>query len=182
MQESLFRRWAGVKPGMIVLCAAIAVGGCTMTETQQRTASGAGIGAGVGAAGGALIGALTGNVGAGAAIGALSGAAVGGAGGYITDQQAQRQQAQDDSGPASPAERVAASAAGERAAAAAAATAAVRRRTGVNGRAGEREDGLRPGEVALPFDPANEPDAERGLHRAHPLALGAGRSMSQEPA
>ena len=76
---------------------ALAVGGCTMTETQQRTASGAGIGAGVGAAGGALIGALTGNVGAGAAIGALSGAAVGGAGGYITDQQAQRQQAQDDS-------------------------------------------------------------------------------------
>lgn len=90
-------RRLGEKPAMALLCAAIAVGGCTMTEGQQRTASGAGIGAGVGAAGGALIGALTGNVGAGAAIGALSGAAVGGAGGYITDQQAQRQQAQDDS-------------------------------------------------------------------------------------
>jgi tRNA (adenine37-N6)-methyltransferase len=35
----------------------------------------------------------------------------------------------------------------------------VRRGTGVNGRAGAREDGLRPGEVALPFDPANEPGA-----------------------
>jgi hypothetical protein len=87
----------GSRSAMALLCALIALGGCTMTETQQRTASGAGIGAGVGAAGGALIGALTGNPGAGAAIGALSGAAVGGAGGYITDQQAKREQAQSDS-------------------------------------------------------------------------------------
>jgi hypothetical protein len=99
MTEYLLRseRRLGVTPGIIMDCVAVAIGSCTMTETQQRTASGAGIGAGVGAAGGALIGALTGNVGAGAAIGALSGAAVGGAGGYFSDQRAQRQQAQDDS-------------------------------------------------------------------------------------
>jgi hypothetical protein len=87
----------GLKLGTVMLCVALGAAGCTMTEGQQRTASGAGIGAGVGAAGGALIGALTGNVGAGAAIGALSGAAVGGAGGYITDQQDQREQAQASS-------------------------------------------------------------------------------------
>ena len=61
--------WRESTPGIIMDCVAVAIGSCTMTETQQRTASGAGIGAGVGAAGGALIGALTGNVGAGAAIG-----------------------------------------------------------------------------------------------------------------
>lgn len=76
--------------------AALALGGCTMSETQQRTASGAGIGAAAGAAGGALIGALTGNAGTGAAIGALSGAAVGGAGGYVHDQQVKRGEAETE--------------------------------------------------------------------------------------
>ncbi len=50
-----------------------------MSDTQQRTLSGAGIGAGVGAAGSAVTG---GNP----AVGAAVGAAVGGAGGYIYDQ------------------------------------------------------------------------------------------------
>ena len=70
--------------------AALALGGCTMTETQQRAASGAGIGAAAGAAGGALIGAFVGAPGTGAAIGAAAGATLGGTGGYIHDQQVQR--------------------------------------------------------------------------------------------
>ena len=67
--------------------------------------------------------------------------------------------------PAAPAERAAASPTGERAAEAAATAAALRHRSdpvpfkAVNVEAGEPADGLRPGEVALPFDPANEPDA-----------------------
>ena len=73
-----------------LLVAALALGGCTMTETQQRTASGAGIGAAAGAAGGALIGAFVGAPGTGAAIGAAAGATLGGTGGYIHDQQVQR--------------------------------------------------------------------------------------------
>jgi YMGG-like Gly-zipper len=71
--------------------AIVALGGCTMTETQQRTASGAGIGAAVGAAGGALFGAFAGAPGTGAAIGAATGAALGGTGGYIHDQQVKRE-------------------------------------------------------------------------------------------
>jgi phage tail tape-measure protein len=78
------------------LVALLALGGCTMTETQQRTASGTGIGAAVGAAGGAIIGALAGKPGTGAAIGAATGAAVGGTGGYIHDQQTQRARAQTE--------------------------------------------------------------------------------------
>jgi hypothetical protein len=76
------------------LGALLALGGCTMTETEQRTASGTGIGAAVGAAGGALIGALAGKPGTGAAIGAAAGAALGGTGGYIRDQQVKRGDAQ----------------------------------------------------------------------------------------
>jgi len=72
------------------LVAALALGGCTMTETEQRTFSGAGIGAAAGAAGGALIGAFAGVPGTGAAIGAAAGAALGGTGGYVHDQQVQR--------------------------------------------------------------------------------------------
>jgi uncharacterized membrane protein YebE (DUF533 family) len=71
-----------------------ALGGCTMTETEQRSFSGAGIGAAAGAAGGALIGAFAGAPGAGAAIGAAAGAAVGGAGGYVYDQYKKREDAQ----------------------------------------------------------------------------------------
>lgn len=82
------------KPGAIVLAAALVLGGCTMTETEQRTVSGAGIGAAVGAAGGAIIGAFAGRPGTGAAIGAAAGGALGGAGGYVHDQQVKRQDAE----------------------------------------------------------------------------------------
>ena len=91
--------WRG-PTGALVLIAVIwlglagGLGGCTMSDTEQRTFSGAGIGAAVGAAGGALIGAFAGVPGTGAAIGAAAGAAVGGAGGYIVDQVDQRQAAQ----------------------------------------------------------------------------------------
>jgi hypothetical protein len=91
--------WHG-PTGAVVLLAAIwlalagGLGGCTMSETEQRTFSGAGIGAAVGAAGGALFGAMAGVPGTGAAIGAAAGAAIGGAGGYIVDQVDQRQAAQ----------------------------------------------------------------------------------------
>jgi hypothetical protein len=78
------------------LAAALALGGCTMSETEQRTVSGAGIGAAVGAAGGALFGAIAGVPGTGAAIGAAAGAAIGGTGGYIHDQQVQRDTASSD--------------------------------------------------------------------------------------
>ena len=71
-------------------CGDARAGGCTMSETEQRTFSGAGIGAAAGAAGGALIGAIAGVPGTGAAIGAAAGATLGGAGGYIHDQQVQR--------------------------------------------------------------------------------------------
>ena len=83
--------WRGPM-GALVLLAAIwlglagGLGGCTMSDTEQRTFSGAGIGAAVGAAGGALFGAMAGVPGTGAAIGAAAGAAIGGAGGYIVDQ------------------------------------------------------------------------------------------------
>jgi osmotically inducible lipoprotein OsmB len=78
------------------LAAALLFGGCTMSETEQRTFSGAGIGAAAGAAGGALFGALAGVPGTGAAIGAAAGAALGGAGGYIYDQHEQRDAATSD--------------------------------------------------------------------------------------
>ena len=61
-----------------------------MSETQQRTVSGAGLGAAAGAAGGALFGAIAGVPGTGAAIGAATGAVLGGTGGYIHDQQVKR--------------------------------------------------------------------------------------------
>jgi hypothetical protein len=62
-----------------LLSATLLVSGCTgMSDTQQRTLTGA---AG-GAAGGAAIGALAGSAGLGAAIGG----AAGGLGGYIWDQ------------------------------------------------------------------------------------------------
>ena len=80
------------------LAAALALSGCTMSETEQRTVSGAGLGAAAGAAGGALIGALAGRPGTGAAIGAAAGTALGGAGGYIHDQQVQRDRAAADAG------------------------------------------------------------------------------------
>lgn len=71
-----------------------ALGGCTMTETEQRSFSGAGIGAAAGAAGGALIGLFAGVPVQGAAVGAAAGAAVGGASGYVVDQVKKREAAQ----------------------------------------------------------------------------------------
>jgi uncharacterized membrane protein len=65
---------------IVLLTAAIfLVAGCAgLSDTQQRT----GTGAAAGAAAGAAIGSFYGSAGAGAAIGA----AVGGAGGYVYDQ------------------------------------------------------------------------------------------------
>ena len=78
----------------IVACA-LAVGGCANTEmsdTQKRTATGAGIGA----AAGAVLGAATGdgNKGKRAATGAVIGGAVGAAGGYIWSQRMEKQKAE----------------------------------------------------------------------------------------
>ncbi len=78
----------------LLLAIVVVLGGCTMDETEQRTASGAGIGAAGGAALGAIIGAFAGAPGAGAAIGAGAGAAVGGGVGYIVDQRAKRESAE----------------------------------------------------------------------------------------
>lgn len=74
-----------MKKTMVSLgAAALLLAGCAgMTDTQQRTLSGAAIGAGTGAA----IGAISGDAGWGAVIGA----GVGAAGGYIYDRS-QRQQ------------------------------------------------------------------------------------------
>ena len=69
----------------ITLAAALALSGCAnMSDTQKRTATGAG----VGAAAGALIGAGSANAGKGALIGA----AVGAAGGYLYDQSQKNSQ------------------------------------------------------------------------------------------
>ena len=65
---------------LIAVAAVVLVAGCSnMSNTQQRTLSGAAIGTGVGAAGTAMTG---GCVTCGAAVGAAAGAA----GGYIYDQ------------------------------------------------------------------------------------------------
>lgn len=65
---------------VLLMAAIFLVAGCAgLSDTQQRT----GTGAAAGAAAGAAIGSFYGSAGAGAAIGA----AVGGAGGYIYDQQ-----------------------------------------------------------------------------------------------
>lgn len=67
------------------LAAAVALGGCAgMTDTQQRSVTGA---AG-GAAGGALIGAIAGDAG----VGALIGAGLGGGGGYLYGRSIENQQ------------------------------------------------------------------------------------------
>jgi uncharacterized protein YcfJ len=54
----------------VVFALIVALGGCTMSETGQRTASGSLMGAAVGG----IIGAIAGNAGMGAAIGAGLGA------------------------------------------------------------------------------------------------------------
>ena len=65
----------------LIVSLTLTVGACTMTETQQRTGSGAA----VGAAAGALIGGRS---------GAAWGAAVGAGGGYLVDQQKKRESAE----------------------------------------------------------------------------------------
>jgi len=68
-----------------------ALSGCAgMSDTEQRTLSGAGIGA----AGGTIIGAIAGNAGLGAAIGTAAGAA----GGYIYDRHKKAEQSSYDKG------------------------------------------------------------------------------------
>lgn len=65
--------------------AALSLSACAgMTDTQQRTLSGAGMGA----AGGALIGSISGDAG----LGAVLGAGVGAAGGYVYDQNQKSKQ------------------------------------------------------------------------------------------
>ena len=74
---------------VVALLAVLVAAGCTMTETQQRT--------GTGAVGGAAIGALAGGIfggGPGAAIGAGAGAVAGAGVGYVVDQRAKRQDAE----------------------------------------------------------------------------------------
>lgn len=65
------------------LCGTLALTGCAgMSETEQRTLSGAAIGTAAGAA----VGAITGDW-----AWALGGAAAGAAGGYLYDQQKQKE-------------------------------------------------------------------------------------------
>jgi len=69
----------------IVLAVALTLSGCAgMSDTERRTATGAGIGA----ASGALIGSFSANAGAGALIGA----GVGAVGGYLYDQNEKSKQ------------------------------------------------------------------------------------------
>ena len=75
----------------LTVAAALLLAGCAdMSDTQQRTLTGA---AG-GAAGGALIGAMAGNAG----LGAVIGAGVGGTGGYLWDQHKKSEEAAYQSG------------------------------------------------------------------------------------
>ena len=70
--------------GIPLLAGMLAIGGCAnMSQTEQRTLSGAAIGTGVGA----VVGAATGEWGW-----AAGGAAIGAAGGYLYDQQKQKEQ------------------------------------------------------------------------------------------
>jgi osmotically inducible lipoprotein OsmB len=63
----------------IILVIGLALGGCSgMSDTEQRTLSGAAIGTGAGAA----VGAVAGNT----AVGAIVGAAAGTAGGYLFER------------------------------------------------------------------------------------------------
>ena len=63
----------------IILAVSLALTGCSgMSDTEQRTLSGAAIGAGAGTA----IGAVSGNTGLGAVVGTAAGAT----GGYLYDQ------------------------------------------------------------------------------------------------
>ena len=68
-----------------ILTISLALGGCSgMSDTEQRTLSGAAIGAGAGTA----IGAISGNTG----LGAVVGTAVGAGGGYLYDRHKKSQE------------------------------------------------------------------------------------------
>jgi hypothetical protein len=69
---------------LVVFALLLGLSGCTMSETGQRTASGALIGA----AGGGIIGAIAGNAGMGAAIGA----GVGATGGFLYGKHKEAEQ------------------------------------------------------------------------------------------
>lgn len=104
MRASTVDRSYGPKPRMtfrllapLLLALSVVLGGCTMSDTGQRTTSGAGIGAAAGAAAGALFGAFAGVPGTGAAIGAAAGAGLGAGTGYIVDQQQKRADAEAES-------------------------------------------------------------------------------------
>ena len=66
----------------LIVSLLLAIGACTMTETQQRTGSGAAIGA----AAGAVLGGNRRSV--------IGGAAVGAASGYLVDQHKKRESAE----------------------------------------------------------------------------------------
>lgn len=71
---------------VLILSVGLILGGCAgMSDTQQRTLSGAAIGTGAGA----VVGAIAGSAGWGAAIGAAAGAA----GGYIYDKNQKSKEA-----------------------------------------------------------------------------------------
>ncbi|EXI75132.1 MAG TPA: glycine zipper domain-containing protein [Candidatus Accumulibacter phosphatis] len=76
-----------MKHGLInvsLLAGMLAIGGCAnMSSTEQRTLSGAAVGTGVGV----VVGAVTGEW-----AWAAGGAAIGAAGGFLYDQQQQREQ------------------------------------------------------------------------------------------
>lgn len=74
----------GQSMAIVSILATLTIAGCTMSETQQRVGSGAAIGA--------LAGGLIG----GNNKGAVLGAAVGAGGGYLVDQRAKRQDAEDE--------------------------------------------------------------------------------------
>jgi len=82
MKESIMKNYAIV----LILSIGLTLGGCAgMSDTQQRTLSGAAIGTGAGA----VVGAIAGSAGWGAAIGAAAGAA----GGYIYDKNQKSKEA-----------------------------------------------------------------------------------------
>lgn len=78
-------------PKVAAIVGVLALSACAgMSDTQQRTLSGAGIGA----AGGAVIGAIGGNAG----LGAVIGTAVGAGGGYLYDRHKKSEQRSYDQG------------------------------------------------------------------------------------
>ena len=73
---------------IIILVIGLALGGCSgMSDTEQRTLSGAAIGAGAGTA----IGAVSGNT----AMGAVIGTGAGAAGGYLYDRHKKSEEKED---------------------------------------------------------------------------------------